>query len=203
MPVIVPLTSGRNLTPSSTAAESLVAICAGVADALQMLQGHPTGVVIVTATPPLGVSRLPLSSMARLMIVLVPVLVGVQAKLQFSRPVAGCHVLPPSTDTSTPPTTPPPASVALPVTVIGVPTGMFWPLTGNPTVDVGGVRSVLALAGERPGCSVPGCAAISANKLTVACCMSVLAAGPALSCVSSSPHPQRMVPAPKTRAPLA
>src|SRR5712692_551192 len=102
MPVMVPLTSGRNLTPSSTALVS-VAVCAGVGEAFQMLHGQAGGDVIVTVTPAPGCSRLPLASVARLVMVLVPATGGVQANDQFSRPVAGCQVLPPSTDTSTPP----------------------------------------------------------------------------------------------------
>ena len=66
-------------------------------------------------------SRFPLSSAARLRTVTWPLAVGVQVKLQLSRPVAGCQLAPPSTDTSTPPTRPPPASAAVPLTVTGVP----------------------------------------------------------------------------------
>src|SRR5947209_3364873 len=176
MPVIVPSTSARNLTPTSIELES-DAICAGVAAALQMLQGQAVCGVMVTVTPGAGCSRLPLSSTARLMILFVPASVGVQAKVQFCRPVACCHVLPLSTDTSTP-ATPPPESAAVPVMVMAVPIGILWPLIGNVTVEVGGVRSVLGFAGNKPACNVPGCAPMSANRLTVACCMSALGPGP-------------------------
>ena len=76
--------------------------------------------VIVTVMPAVGCSRFTLSSTARLMIVFVAATAGVQAKVQFSRPAACCHVLPPSTDTSMPATTPPPESAAVPLMVMGV-----------------------------------------------------------------------------------
>src|SRR5438128_10517469 len=156
-----------------------------------MLQGQPCGVSVI-ATPELGCSRFPLSSAARLMIVVDPLVAAVQAKVQLSRPVAGFQVIPPSTETSTAATRPPPVSAAVPVTVIDVPTGKLWPLTGNVTVEVGGARSVEGLAGNKPDCGVAGSAPMSANKLTVACFISGLALGPAVSCVASSPHPHRI-----------
>jgi hypothetical protein len=92
-------------------------------------------------------------------------------KLQFPRPMAGCHVAPPSSETSTPPTTPPPASLAVPLTVTGLPPCRFAPAAGEVMVEVGGVWSVEAVAGVKPVCNVAGWTPMSANKLTVACCM--------------------------------
>src|SRR4051812_29623734 len=102
-----PSASERNLTPSSTAVGSLAAVA--VVAELQIVQGQfcepePT----VRVTPALGISRLPLSSTDRLLIVADPELAGVQLYVHVPRPVARCHVVPLSTETSTPPTTPPP-----------------------------------------------------------------------------------------------
>ena len=82
--------------------------------------------------------------------------------------MAGCHDVPLSVETSTPPTLPPPASVAVPVTVSGWPTGTVAPAAGVAMVDVGAVVSLLALAADNPDCRVAGCAPMSANRLTVA-----------------------------------
>src|SRR5712692_5709196 len=58
-------------------------------------------VPIVTATPADGVSRLALSSTARLLIVTGPEPFAGQLYDQFVVPVVGCQVAPPSTETST------------------------------------------------------------------------------------------------------
>src|SRR5204863_9241022 len=91
-----------------------------------------------------------------------------QVYVQLVRPVAGCQVSPPSTDTSTPATTPP-ASVAVPVTVTVEPLWKLAPPDGNVIVDVGEVVSVEGVASRRPDCSDPGCSCMSARRLTVAC----------------------------------
>src|SRR5262245_8928666 len=98
--------------------------------------------------------------------------------------------------------TPPPLLVAVPVITTGEPLLTVAPALGLVIVDVGGV-SVEAVAATRPAWSEPGCALMSANRLTVACCMSLegVVCGP--SCVPSSPHDHCTVPAPNTRAPLA
>ena len=75
--------------------------------------------------------------------------------VQFSRPVAGCQVLP-STDTSTPATTPPPESAAVPEMVTGTPAWSDLPAPGVVMVAVGGVLSVDRVAAARPDCSVAG-----------------------------------------------
>src|SRR5215813_11226715 len=88
--------------------------------------GVPPAAVIVTVTRVDGVSMLALSSVARLTRVIVPVVVGVQLKLHEIVPVTGCHVVPPSTDSSTPPTTPP-VSEAVPLMVTGTLTASVVP----------------------------------------------------------------------------
>src|SRR6267142_5657664 len=93
-----------------------------------------------------------------------PCVVGVHAYVQLSRPVAGCHVVPPSTDTSTPATaprsagvlveSPTPKSWACPLIVAGVPT---WKAAGTePMVDAGGVVSPDAVAANNPTRKLPG-----------------------------------------------
>jgi hypothetical protein len=89
--------------------------------------------------PAEGVSRLALSSTARLRIVVVPAVIGVQVKLQVSRPSAGCHVDPLSVETSTPPTTPPPLSLAVPEIVVGKPHVNVTPDEGEDMIEVGAV----------------------------------------------------------------
>ena len=113
-----PATSLRNRTPSSTGFASGFEATAGAAAVVHMVHGQL--VVTVTGTPDDGASTLPLSSTALLFSVTVPTTLGVQEYVQEVVPVAGCHVEPPSTDTSTPATTPP-VSLAVPVTVTGTP----------------------------------------------------------------------------------
>lgn len=91
-------------------------------------------VTVITAG---GFCAFPLSSTARLLIVTVPMAVGVQVKLQEPVPVARFHVAPPSTDTFTPATKPPPFSVAAPVMLTGVPTGKLAPAVGDVIVATG------------------------------------------------------------------
>src|SRR5229473_3568467 len=94
---------------------------AGVPVPLNTVHGQ-LGAVTLTVIPAAGTSMFPLSSVARVLIVAVPRVVGVHVYVQLSRPAStGCHVEPPFTDTSTPPTAPPPASTALPLIVVGLP----------------------------------------------------------------------------------
>src|SRR5271157_2040668 len=103
-----------NFSPNSTGLASSTVTMAGVGEA-----SHRDGLPLVTVTPMLapGLSWLRLSSTARALIVAAPVSLGTQLYSQFSRPrlpVAGCaarHSVPPSTETSTPPTTPAEAAV--------------------------------------------------------------------------------------------
>ena len=74
--MISPATSERNLTPSSTAPGSLS--IGGTTESDQIEQGQLAGTTSTTIPGP-GVSRLPLSSAARVLIVAWPVALGVQA----------------------------------------------------------------------------------------------------------------------------
>ena len=109
--------------------------------------------------------------------------------------------MPLSVETSTPPTLPPPASVAMPLTVSGWPTGTVAPAAGAEMVDIG--RGVAASSGGREphlqGGRLHTHVSEEINRrLThgVVGCVS----GPEWS--SSRPHAHCTVPAPKTRAPL-
>ena len=91
-------------------------------------------------------------------------------------------------ETSTAPTRPPPASLAVPVTVIGP--AMLAPSAGAVKLVVGGVVSVDALAATSPLCRVVGCVPKSANRFTVACCMRTSAGSlAAVVLVVESPGP--------------
>src|SRR5437899_1902021 len=110
---MLPATDERNLTPSSTAAPSGSAGVPGTVDAVQIVHGQICATTLMTTLfgpePSPAGSRLPLSSKPRDLMVPGPVALGVQSNVQAVVPVARCHVVPPSTDTSTPATTPPPA----------------------------------------------------------------------------------------------
>src|SRR5207249_11862013 len=143
---MVTLMSDRNLTPTSMALASFTSICQGTADVSQMVHGQAASVT-VTVLALVVASRLPLSSTARLIRFVVPRMPGLHVKLQLSRPSARRHVVPPSTETSTAPTTPPPLSVAVPVIVTDDSADRPAPLAGDGMVDVGGTTAVLAVAG--------------------------------------------------------
>ena len=113
------------------------------------------------------------------------------------------QVVPLSVDTSTPATRPPPASVAVPVMVTGVPTGRVAPAAGEPIAVVGGVVSVEAVAAVSPLRSVSGCTPMSANRFTVACWAAVSGAADPRSWFPSRAQAHWIVPALKTSAPLA
>src|SRR5215472_12375843 len=152
----------RNFTPSSTELVSVEEGFPGTVEALHILHGHGRGAT-VTVIPADGVSMLPLSSTARLRKLTLPDLVGSQVKVHDERPLAGCQVRPPSTETSTPATTPP-TSVAVPVMVTGVPT--CAPVR-ELIPEVGGAVSVEAVAASNPACKLPGWSPISARRFTV------------------------------------
>jgi hypothetical protein len=65
-------------------------------------------------------------------------------------------VFPPSPDASTPATTPPPESVAVPVIVTGFPTGNDEPTIGEVILETGGVVSVDFEARRSPDRKLPG-----------------------------------------------
>src|SRR3954468_9461724 len=114
--------------------------------------------------------------------------------------LAGCQVVPPSVDTSTPATTEPPDALALPVTVTLVPSATVAPAAGAVMDDVGAVRLVDAVAAVSPARSVAGWAPMSARRLTVAWRM-LRSTGPPLGLLASRPQAHCTVPAPNTSAP--
>ena len=99
---------------------------------------------------------------------IVPPVLANHLYCQFVVPAAGCHVVPPSNETSTPATMPPPASVAVPVIVTVLPHRIDALARGEVIVDVGGVVSVEALAATKPGCLVAGWMPMTATQLTIA-----------------------------------
>jgi hypothetical protein len=100
-----------------------------------------------------------------------PSIDGTHRYVQFAPPLAGCHDAPPSTETSTPATTPD-VSVAVPVITTSVSAATLAPAVGKVIVEPGRLVSVEVVANVRPGCNVPGCVLpMSANKLTIACRM--------------------------------
>src|SRR5208283_3221207 len=120
----------------------------GVAVEFQPSQGQSCAAT-VTALPAEGVSIFPLSSVARESMVAEPSTVGVQVYDQEARPGAGCQVFPPSAETSTPATTPPPESVAVPEITTGVPPLTMAPEAGEVILEVGAMVSVDFEAGTR------------------------------------------------------
>src|SRR5262245_33833536 len=96
-----------------------------------------------------------------------PGAVGVKVYVQVARPTAGCQVSPPSVDTSTPPTTPPPESAAVPLMVTGVPWTTLVGTDETVMLEVGRVRSVFMVARNRPDWMESGWMPMSANRLTV------------------------------------
>src|SRR5437762_2424277 len=94
----------------------------------------------------------PVSSKARLLMVTEPEPAAAHENDQLVVPVACFQVAPPSVDTSTPATRPPPVSAAVPVMVTAVPAANEAPAAGAEIVDVGGAVSVEAVAAVSPGC---------------------------------------------------
>src|SRR2546421_445364 len=128
--------SERNLTPNSMRFGSFASTCQGTVDGSHMLQGHGA-CAMVTVVTAVGASRFPLSSTARLISPVAPSVPGLQVKLQLSRPMARCHVVPPSTETSTAPTTPPPLSLAVPMMVTDDSAGRLAPFDGDVMTEAG------------------------------------------------------------------
>jgi hypothetical protein len=75
------------------------------------------------------------------MIVACPGVVGVNAKLHAVVPVAALKVAPPSTDTSTRATDPPPVSLAVPVMLTATPVNTVAPAVGKVIAEVGAAVS--------------------------------------------------------------
>src|SRR5262249_2898893 len=128
-------------------------------------QGHET----VTVLPALGAPMLPESSTARTSIVAEGLPWTLQAYVHELVPLAGVQVEPPSVETSTAATTPPPSSEAVPEIVTVLPSDRFAPAAGEATVALGGVVSVDPGVATRPACRVAGWVPMSAIRLTVAC----------------------------------
>src|SRR2546426_10327711 len=152
MAEMYPLVSVRNFKPNSLPLVSPLEMIAGTALEFQIEQGHGRVATLILIPAP-GVSRFAVSSTARLLIVTLPAILGVHVcvhvLLPGVHPDAGCHVAPPSTETSTPATRPPPESVALPVIVADCGTVKVAP--GRLIVDTGDAVSMDCEAGTRPG----------------------------------------------------
>src|SRR6185312_4361129 len=103
-----------------------------------------------------GFSVLQLSSVARVKIVISPADEGTQEYVHLVVPWAGCQVCPPSTETSTPATAPPPVSELVPETVTACPVIKAAPFSGAVMTEVGAIVSVDAVAVTRPGARVCG-----------------------------------------------
>src|SRR6185295_10920714 len=130
-----PSTSLLNFTPSSYAPVSAALEVAGTADGPhKLVHGHAPATT-VTVTPAPADSRLPLSSTARLRSVAVPSAPGDQSKLHGEVPCAARHVVPPSMETSTLATVPPPASTAVPLIVTRFPLWTCPPAAGDAMVE--------------------------------------------------------------------
>jgi hypothetical protein len=123
MPVTVPKVAVVNLTPTLMALASPESTLVGVMLLPQIEQGQFT----FTETPGPDVSIFPLSSVARERILVEGYPAAVHGyDHETVAPsgvviVAGCQVEPPSVDTSTPATLPPPVSVAVPVIATALP----------------------------------------------------------------------------------
>src|SRR5262247_540427 len=102
---------------------------------------HIPPTTILTVISVGGACTFPLSSTARLLIVTRLGAVRVLLKLQEVVPVAALKVAPPSTDTSTRATVPPPVSLAVQVMPTAVPVNISAPALGDVIVEVGGVVS--------------------------------------------------------------
>jgi hypothetical protein len=99
--------------------------------------GGVVSLITVTVICVVGFCTFPLVSTARLMIVNCPGVVGVKGKLHAVVPVAVLKVVPPSTDTSTRATDPPPVSLAVPVMVVATPANTVPPDVGEVIAEVG------------------------------------------------------------------
>src|SRR5665647_3046009 len=143
---MTPEVSDLNLTPTSTAEALPESARTGGVPTPQMEHVHP----MLSDVPAEGVSRFPLSSTARVLMVALGWPCATQLYVQPVVPVAGCQVVPPSVDTSTPATTPPPVSEAVPDIVIRPPSPTLAFAVGEVTVDEGAVVSVEAVAAVRP-----------------------------------------------------
>src|SRR5215213_10986882 len=100
MPVIVPKVSALNLTPTSTGDVSPASATAGVI----VLPHSEHGQLTETGVPAPGVWVLPLSSVARTLMLAVGAPWTSHEYVHALVPLAGCQVAPPSVEISTPAT---------------------------------------------------------------------------------------------------
>src|SRR5438045_1059004 len=114
MPLMNPFWSAWKRTPTSIDWLSGDAFGAGASLAWKMLHGQVAGSMVTLMLVP-GVWRLPLSSTARAITVAAPGAVRRHVYVQLLSPIVGCQVAPPSREISTPPTVPPPVSLAVPL----------------------------------------------------------------------------------------
>ena len=143
----VTVVGGGNRTPTSTADPSPESMSVGVSPTGQIEHGAARGPAVSARLA--GDSMLHESSMARTRTVRVPDAVGVKAMLHEPVPVARRQVVPPSVDTSTAATSPPPLSTVTPVTTTGEPMGTVVAGAGAVKVVEGGTVSVDCAAGAR------------------------------------------------------
>src|SRR6516165_5761020 len=148
---MVPYTSEVNFTPTSTGEVAPSSAVVGVKPLPQMEQGQ----LMLTFSALEGVSVLPLSSVARDSMVALglpcaPVQVYDHVVDAPGVTVAGCQVPPPSVETSTPATTPPLVSLAVPVMVTGAPSGSAALGVGEVMDEVGGPVAADDAPGTRP-----------------------------------------------------
>src|SRR5207244_4015768 len=163
----VPKRSEVNFTPTSMELGSAPSAAVGASELPKMEHGHAT----LTVVPADGDSRLPLSSTARDLSTAEELPWADQVYDQLVVPFAGCQVVPPSVETSTPATTPPPESLAVPWMVTVEASARLAPGAGEVMFDVGGVVSNDGDALTRPEMRANGWAPMSAKRFTVACCM--------------------------------
>jgi len=107
--------------------------------------------ITVTVSCAEGFCTFPLSSTARLLIVACPGVAGVQLKLHEVVPVAALKVTPPSTETSTRATDPPPVSLAVPVMLTVTLVNTVAPDAGEVIAEVGADLSGVGVGVGMPG----------------------------------------------------
>jgi len=107
--------------------------------------------ITVTVICAVGSCTFPLLSTARLLIVAEPGVAGVQLKLHEVVPVAALKVAPPSTETSTRATVPPPVSLAVPVMLTGTLVNTVASAAGEVIAEVGAILSGVGVGFGMPG----------------------------------------------------
>ncbi len=131
------------------------------------LHGQVTVSARVTAAPMLALSSTARTRTPRRRRPVLDVACSDQAVV----PVAGCQVAPPSVETSTPATTPPPVSAAVPVTVTDAPLATAAPAAGAVIATVGPAVSVDLVAASGPPSGSSAGRPCRRSRLTWACCI--------------------------------